>query len=178
MLQSTYVLKFKGIGMSKASAKKWAKENPEKAREKSRRWRRNNPEKLKLINAEQHKKHAVKIAKHRKERYREDPEKFRKRGREQYWKNPGKQRARIIKRLYNLTEDSYRELLDSTMGICPICKEEFVDDTVCVDHDHKTGRIRGIICHRCNLLLGRFDDDIRLILNAIGYLRKGENIET
>lgn len=163
--------------MSTKSSRKWQKENPEKHREKQKRWRRNNPEKVILMNAEQHKKHAVKISAHRKQRYREDPEKFRKRGREYYRKNPEKQRARVIKRLYGLTEDDYRELLDNTMGICPICKEEFADDTVCVDHDHKTGRIRGIICHRCNLSLGRFDDNIRLILNAIRYLRKGKNIE-
>lgn len=44
---------------------------------------------------------------------------------------------------------------------------------LCIDHDHKSGKVRGVICHKCNSAIGLFDDDIRLLQNAISYL-KGE----
>ena len=49
---------------------------------------------------------------------------------------------------------------------------------VCLDHNHKTGEFRGWICHRCNLALGLFKDNIGLLKATIEYLSKNNNGET
>lgn len=163
--------------MSSKSSIKWAKDNPEKARKKSAEWRKNNPEKVIKINAQQYKKRREKILKAKKEQYKADPKKAIERSLRWQKNNPEKKRVSVIKSLYGITEDEYREFLDETMGVCPICKEEFDDDLgnmACIDHNHKTGGVRGIICRNCNLMLGRLKDDVGLLLNAITYLKKGE----
>jgi hypothetical protein len=51
---------------------------------------------------------------------------------------------------------------------CAICGRSDVD--LSVDHDHKTGRVRGLLCSRCNLTLGHFDDNAELFRNVVNYL--------
>lgn len=53
-------------------------------------------------------------------------------------------------------------------GKCAICNT--VPKVLCVDHDHATGEIRGLLCHRCNKGLGHFYDDLRMLETAIEYL--------
>ncbi len=53
---------------------------------------------------------------------------------------------------------------------CQICNKKVADKDKCVDHDHETGIIRGILCMQCNTGLGNFYDDIDRIANAIKYL--------
>ena len=43
---------------------------------------------------------------------------------------------------------------------------------LCIDHDHATGRIRGILCHRCNMVLGAIADDTKILVAMVRYLRK------
>lgn len=163
--------------MSISSAAKWQRENPEKVREKSRRWRENHPARVKRVNAEQYKKNRKKILKQKKSVYRDDPGKQRKRSLKWQRDNPEKKRITVLKSLYGLNEDEYRNLLDKTRGVCPICKNGFDYKThfICVDHDHLTGAVRGLICRRCNSGLGFFTDDPNIFMNAIKYLKnKGE----
>ena len=75
-------------------------------------------------------------------------------------------RLRTLKK-YNLTLDEYNKILDSQDGVCAICLRGI---RLCVDHNHKTGFVRGIICHFCNLGLGYFEDDIKRMKKAIKYI--------
>jgi|TARA_R100001530_G_scaffold15187_2_gene13567 hypothetical protein len=43
-----------------------------------------------------------------------------------------------------------------------------------IDHDHKTGKLRGLLCHQCNVGIGNFKDDINRLMNAILYLLKAK----
>lgn len=59
--------------------------------------------------------------------------------------------------------------------ICPICKKSsipYITANLVIDHDHSTGKAREWICDSCNTGLGRFKDDIKLMQEAIKYLRK------
>jgi hypothetical protein len=65
---------------------------------------------------------------------------------------------------------------------CPVCKREYNDiqylgtkkNNWCLDHDHKTGKFRGWLCHDCNKALGFFKDDVSLMKSAIEYVEKND----
>jgi DNA-directed RNA polymerase subunit RPC12/RpoP len=77
-----------------------------------------------------------------------------------------------IKYKYGLSKEDYDELLASTGGDCVICTRNFTpNNPPVVDHDHKTGEIRGIICRYCNhRVVGRHRDP-DLLLRVSEYLR-------
>ena len=78
---------------------------------------------------------------------------------------------------FNLDHKSYLELLTEQEGRCGICAIH-VDDystrykNLHVDHCHTTGKIRGLLCHRCNTGLGLFKDSTYNLQSAIDYLRE------
>lgn len=79
------------------------------------------------------------------------------------------------KMLYGITQSQYDEMLISQNGVCAICNmsnNEKRDRALSVDHDHKTGKVRGLLCQRCNIGLGKFQDDIWIMELAILYLKK------
>jgi Recombination endonuclease VII len=95
--------------------------------------------------------------------YREHPEKL-----QRY------QRTKRLKRDYGLTIDGYLELLKSQDHKCCICSKTLEDwgtDTN-VDHCHKTGKIRGVLCGSCNCGIGYFRDSIKTLRSAIVYLER------
>ena len=83
-----------------------------------------------------------------------------------------KYRAVQYKNSYGLTIAEYDELLVRQDGKCAICKLPPDKKRLCIDHDHKTGKVRGLLCDRCNLLLGRVYDDCSILSSAIEYLNQ------
>jgi len=75
---------------------------------------------------------------------------------------------------YNLTEKEYNYLFSLQKGGCKICKkhQSKLKKKLSVDHCHKTGRIRGLLCSNCNLALGLFKDNEEVIKQAIIYLKQ------
>jgi hypothetical protein len=57
-------------------------------------------------------------------------------------------------------------------GLCAICEEAPAEH---VDHDHKTNRVRGLLCFNCNGALGQFRDRVELMSRAIAYLIRDED---
>lgn len=87
-------------------------------------------------------------------------------------KNPTKIRANLL-RQYKLTTQQYEEMFTEQNGVCAICQQPPKNNRrLAVDHDHKTGQVRGLLCTACNLLLGRVHDDITALQSAIKYLQK------
>ena len=82
---------------------------------------------------------------------------------------------------YGLTPDSYALLLDVQGGGCAICgvtvggvrRKLGVRERLHVDHDHGTGRVRGLLCGKCNRGVGLFNDQPLLLLKAAEYVAKG-----
>jgi len=98
--------------------------------------------------------------------------------RARYWKNAEAmrelERHRSRKKRYGITEFEYRELLDQQGKVCAICgksSELNRDGALHIDHNHETGKIRGLLCYQCNTGLGSFKDSINLLGQAIEYLR-------
>ena len=79
-------------------------------------------------------------------------------------------RAGHLRRLYELTPEQYDELLAAQGGVCAICQEPPHGDRLHVDHDHRTGRIRGLLCQLCNRALGALRDRPDLAEAAAAYL--------
>jgi hypothetical protein len=74
---------------------------------------------------------------------------------------------------YGLSKPDFDVLLNSQGGVCAICKKaDWNRRGPYVDHDHATGKVRGILCNKCNTALAMIGDDVK-ILKAIGdYLKK------
>jgi hypothetical protein len=79
-----------------------------------------------------------------------------------------------LKRNYGLTLEDFEALLASQGGGCAICGKPDVDH---VDHDHVTGRVRGILCFRCNVALGQLDDDEDRARAAANYLTRDHELD-
>ena len=83
-----------------------------------------------------------------------------------------------LAKLYGITESQYAKMFDTQQGLCAIChRPETVFDNrsgrtrpLAVDHDHATGKIRGLLCSRCNHLLGNAQDNSDRLLAAACYL--------
>lgn len=72
---------------------------------------------------------------------------------------------------YGLTVADYEALFERQGGACGICREEPGESRLDIDHDHVTGRVRGLLCQNCNTGLGQFDDQITKLLAAVDYLQ-------
>jgi hypothetical protein len=84
----------------------------------------------------------------------------------------------VKKRTYGLTSDELKELLPDGKATCanPGCRKPLDVsaskkwDKPCVDHDHETGEVRGILCHACNFGLGHLGDDLSRIAGLLLYI--------
>lgn len=74
---------------------------------------------------------------------------------------------------YGISLDQYNELLKAQNGVCAICESTCpTGRNLAVDHSHKTGKVRGLLCVRCNQGLGHFMDKETLIARMLDYARK------
>lgn len=96
-----------------------------------------------------------------------------------YLKNKERIRARHkryeglyrIPYLYGITIEDFNSLLKKQSGVCAICgKGPKGKSRLCVDHDHETGKVRGLLCYRCNMAIGALSS-IYLLEKAKEYLR-------
>jgi hypothetical protein len=77
------------------------------------------------------------------------------------------------------TEQIYNELYEAQHGSCAICQEpEEKFSWLCIDHDHNSGRIRGLLCPNCNRGIGLLQDSPDLLEKAAKYIQYGKVKET
>lgn len=79
-------------------------------------------------------------------------------------------RARYVRRQYGLGPEEYRQRLERQVYTCPICMSPLEDGRICVDHDHATLAVRGLLCAACNSVLGLAKDNVVILKRAIEYL--------
>lgn len=96
-------------------------------------------------------------------------------------RNPAKRREYgITRRLgkYAITQNEFKELLDNQQGCCAICMTPIESDSKGhIDHDHKSGFVRGILCGSCNRAIGLLKDDYFIISEAAAYLQNFEELQ-
>ncbi len=78
-------------------------------------------------------------------------------------------------RKYGLTEERYQEMLEAQGGVCAICQKPPKTIRLSVDHDHRTGRVRGLLCYCCNYGLGWFSDKPERVKRLVAYVESKED---
>jgi len=130
--------------------------------ERTREWRKNNPDRVKETKAKYAGKNpgvaAIRSANWRKE----NPQKYR----EGWFKSN-------IKANYGITLEYYNHILSSQGGKCAICGSPSNGNRwrLYIDHCHKTGKVRGLLCYNCNFGIGNLKDDEEIIESALNYIR-------
>lgn len=140
------------------SAREWRRKNPERAKEHAQRSRDRNYDKIRARQAA--------WVEHNREYVQE-------KARAYYQKNRDRVRENNWKKTFGITAEQYHTLLKIQDGRCAICKTDTPGkgEWFAVDHDHKTGLIRGLLCVHCNVGLGHFQDAPDLLITASEYLR-------
>jgi hypothetical protein len=139
----------------------------DKINERSRIRIQNDPayrEKRRAAKREHYQRHKEEIREYFREKWRTDAD----------YRAKSRARCRITMRKkrfkgYGITLDQFEQMFALQGSACAVCRKTGV--TLCVDHCHRTGEIRGLLCRRCNIALGYCDDDPDILLAAVAYLR-------
>lgn len=117
--------------------------------------------------------HKEEQAQRKKKRYYENPGLPRTRSKEWYAANTGRAKASKRKKAYGLEPSEHERMLSEQNGVCAICERECrTGRDLAVDHNHKTYKVRGLLCNDCNLGLGKFEENVVLLRSAANYLEK------
>jgi Recombination endonuclease VII len=121
----------------------------------------------------------------KKEYYQKNKEKilaqrkeYRAAGKRKYYKET--ERKQKLRSNYGLDWESYVSLYNKQQGLCAVCfkfldiNAQLKSSKPYVDHCHTTKKVRGLLCHKCNLGLGHFEDNINTLQNACNYLKQHE----
>ncbi len=152
--------------------RRWYRKNPDKVREHKakflaknptylKEWAAANPDKTKAARRRYYAGHQAEESARGQRRYHSNPEKERGRVRE-YRQRKGEaaklaEAAGHRRRQYGLTPEAFDQMLQAQDGRCAICAKCFSITKPCVDHDHDTGAVRGLLCRDCNLGLGYYE---------------------
>ena len=115
-------------------------------KERNRKWREKNRERRKTYQKEYH-------------------ERNKNKARQYGWEYQ-------LRTQYSITKEDYETILSSQIGCCAICKGKCTR-RFAVDHDHNTGKIRGLLCNKCNRGLGLFLDNPNYLEAAAKYIKQG-----
>ena|SRR3990167_856097 len=129
-------------------------------------------EKRKENSREYRKRNLEKVRAHDRERYKKNPEKKIAYSIEWQRKNPERLKNQRLLRNYGFSMKKYNALLEEQKGLCAVCFSLPNKRRLAVDHNHKNGKVRGLLCYNCNIGIGFFKEDILVLENAINYLTR------
>lgn len=143
-------------------ARKWKKEHAEEIKEYQTEWYKNNKKKIEEYSKNYYAEHREEIIEKATLWNKKHPEKAEK----------NRRKSQLSQ--YGLTIEEYDKLYDEQNGVCACCGEPQTLGCrfLSVDHDHETGRVRGLLCTNCNIGLGHFKDDKEKLKMAIKYLEE------
>lgn len=160
-----------------AASMAWAKRNPERVKEIKRRFRERHRERIKAERAAEYQaKREERNAAVRKWTAENPEMAAAQRVRARLRKMQRKLNS-VLQYHYNVTAEQYQRLNDAQGGVCAICGGESGTartKRLFVDHNHTTGRLRGLLCHACNMALGFLREDPAIFIKATAYLQAFE----
>lgn len=79
-------------------------------------------------------------------------------------------------RTFGLTPECYAKMLDAQGGNCALCGRHYTEFSraLAVDHCHKTGKVRGLLCSPCNTGIGNLKEDVSILQGAVAYLLRNQ----
>jgi hypothetical protein len=92
------------------------------------------------------------------------------------WAKANPEKVRVFRRKaklkekYGISIEDYNSLLEKQGGVCALCNKQHLRRPLNVDHCHNTGKVRGLLCDKCNLGIGLFDDNPELFEKVREYL--------
>jgi hypothetical protein len=137
----------------------------EEIRETRRRHRESHKEEIRQAARRYRETHKEEISERARRKWQTDPDHREKRR----VRNRLAQRRMVFKKVYGISLADYEVMFERQGGACAICKRTGL--TLCVDHCHLTGEVRGLLCIRCNSAIGFCRDDPALLLAAAAYLQ-------
>lgn len=88
-------------------------------------------------------------------------------------------RDKTLRKKYGITAADYARLFDEQGGVCKVCKKPPTGNRrLAVDHDHATGKVRGLVHSKCNSGIGMLGDTLAGVLNAVTYLQDSHALQT
>lgn len=109
-----------------------------------------------------------------KQWFSKQPEYLKKYRRQWRRKNRERERAATYRRVFNLSTAAFESLRQAQRGLCAICLLPMKNP--CVDHCHISGRVRGLLCMKCNSAIGLLDDNLDIVINAVRYLKRFQRL--
>ncbi len=141
--------------------RKYRQENRVKLVEYRRKYRQENIIKIEERELEYRQKNKVRIAEYNRGYRQRNKEKLTKRRRDNH-----------LQCSYGITLEDYDRMLEAQQGCCAICSSKPEMKRLAVDHNHSTGKVRGLLCDLCNRALGLLKDDYQIVKSVENYLRK------
>lgn len=160
--------------------RKYREQNKEKISEKNKKYNKNNKDKIAEYSKEYAQKHKDRISKNRKLRRAKEHDTVINIERNCYQKHKDKRatykKSFIFAKRYGIKIEDYNKILDNQNGKCAICERHVSDFNrlLAVDHNHKTGKVRGLLCFSCNVAIGNFKDSIDILRKAVKYLEDND----
>ena len=148
--------------------------------EKRRILRGQNPEHYKAIDAAYYQRQEVKERQKKwlQEDRKNNPERYKIYNKTNNNKDSELKSLKKSLQAINLSLEKYFQMLEECNNKCMICKKDEIKTRqgnktrLCIDHCHTSGKIRGLLCHKCNAALGMFEDNTDSIQEALNYLNK------
>ena len=125
-------------------------------------------------------KHKERLVQEARDKRAKEPEKYKKYVHKWKSKNPDRERERNLAQ-FGLTIEDYDAMHEAQDGLCAICKQPETSSRdgkvyrLAVDHDHKTGKVRGLLCFKCNSAMGSFEKREIPLENVLKFLKEGNS---
>jgi hypothetical protein len=154
-------------------SRRWRETNPARSAEWYRNWYARNLDKRKKQGRKWRKENQTHRLEYDRKRHALNPAYREGRSEKYRMKNRDNLEAKRLKRQYNLTPSELGRMVARQGGKCAVCGADFLDTKRRhVDHDHTTGKVRGLLCQRCNMALGLLDDSPERLRAAADYLER------
>jgi hypothetical protein len=135
--------------------------------EYNKKYYKENKERLLAYAKEYRDEHLDKMLAYRRNYYVENRDKILLKDKIYHEKRRDITRERYLQKSYNLSTEEYNRMSELQNGKCAICQNKNIE---VVDHNHETGKVRGLLCHACNRAIGMLREDPEILESAKKYL--------
>lgn len=168
-----YRKSYDGLNREKVSAraKKYRRENREEYSIYGKAYRDKNRKQLDAKNRSYRESNREQILARKKAHYQKNRDRILAAQRRYFKENPGKRVAYLRQSIYGVSPEGFNRMLVEQGTVCAICKGPGGKKGLGVDHDHATGKVRSLLCSKCNMAIGLLNDSSAVVQQALSYLK-------